>query len=265
MHFILALTEQVSKSHRECFAKIVSDRMQLSGSITETHHRPWTLPSGAWKFYQEWKDVIFLHWVVDESLLRPFVPKTLELDFFEGKAWVSLVAFDMRNTRPRLIPAIPPLSNFSEVNIRTYVRAAGKAGVYFLSIEASKKGSAWIARSISGLPYRYSSISRTLESYHSKNVTLGDEFSINFQIGKRMEEKDVIDKWLSERYALFQDSVSGSYMVEIHHQEWPLRTLNVDMLVCHYPRFEEVLAGKPDMTHYSHGVKVMAWERQKLK
>jgi hypothetical protein len=232
--------------------------------LKNTDHRPWPLPTQQWKFYQEWNNALFLHWVVDASLLNELVPNTLELDTFEGKAWISLVAFTMEHIRPRLLPAFSPISNFDEINIRTYVKGNGKSGVYFLSIEAGKRVSAWIAKSLSGLPYRYSSILRTSTSYNSSNDEFSDRLSIDFEISDPKSDKTELDKWLTERYALFQDSTTGMYNFEIHHCEWPIDNIQINKLTCDYPRFARLLSGSPNLAHWSRGVKVLAWYKEKL-
>lgn len=99
--------------------------------LKSTEHRPWKLPNGTWKFYQEWNNAIFLHWQVNLNELRKFVPEQLEIDLFENKPWISLVAFNMENIRPKNMPAFSPISNFHEINIRTYVKFGNKSGVYF--------------------------------------------------------------------------------------------------------------------------------------
>src|SRR5690606_33910061 len=129
------------------------------------NHRPWNLPSGNWKYYQEWNDGIFLHWQVDYNELKKLVPDDLEIDLFDGKPWVSLVAFTMEKIRPKNLPAFPPISDFHEINIRTYVKLNNKTGVYFLSIEGGKKLSCIMAKGISELPYRFSNIKRTKNTY----------------------------------------------------------------------------------------------------
>jgi len=57
---------------------------------SHTAHRPWALPKSPWSYYQEWNDVVFLHYIVNEDLLRTLVPNQLELDKFDGNCWVSV-------------------------------------------------------------------------------------------------------------------------------------------------------------------------------
>ena len=89
------------------------------------------------------------------------MPKELDIDLFEGKPWVSVVAFTMEKIRPKNLPSFAPISNFDEINIRTYIRSNNKTGVYFLSIEGGTKLSCKIAKGISELPYRFSKMKRS--------------------------------------------------------------------------------------------------------
>ncbi len=237
--------------------------MSIKELLNTTEHRPWKIPSKNWKFYQEWNNAIFLHWQVELSELQKFVPKELEIDLFEGKPWVSLVAFSMEKIRPKNLPAFPPISNFDEINIRTYVKSNTKTGVYFLSIEGGTSLSCKIAKSVSELPYRYSKIKRDKNQYQSINPEFNDELDIQFLIGDKIIEKNSLDKWLTERYALFQDTERSINEFEIHHLEWPIRKIEITNLKVNYTRFNKLIKGKPDKIQYSKGVKVIAWGQHK--
>ena len=71
---------------------------------------------------QWWRDLLFAHWPIEPSVIQALLPASLEVDVIEGKAWVGIVPFRMSGVRPRLTPPLPWLSNFSELNVRTYVR-----------------------------------------------------------------------------------------------------------------------------------------------
>ena len=82
--------------------------------------------------------------------------------------------------------------------------------------------------------------------------------------GKIVKNKEPIDKWLSERYALFQDSKLSINKFEIHHLEWPMNTIDVELKNISYSRYNTLITNKPDKIHYSNGVKVIAWGKEVL-
>ena len=239
--------------------------MPINKILNRTEHRPWKIPNQNWQFYQEWNRTIFLHWQVDLEELKKLVPREIEIDLFEGKAWVSLVAFTMEKIRPKHLPYFPPISNFDEINIRTYVKFKNKTGVYFLSIEGGKLVSCKISKLISELPYRFSKTKRISNQYLSSNLEFKDELNIEFSIGKKVEAKSKLDHWLTERYALFQDTKTSINAFEIHHLEWEIKELQIDNLKVNYPRFGKLINGQPDKVQYSDGVKVLAWGKEKNK
>lgn len=239
--------------------------MTIREILNTTKHRPWEIPTGDWKFYQEWNNAIFLHYKVDLNELQKFVPKELEIDLFDGNPWISVVAFTMEKIRPKNLPSFPPISDFDEINIRTYVKSNNKSGVYFLSIEGGKKLSCKIAKGISELPYRFSEIKRTDQKYQSKNSKFNDKLEIEFTIGKELAKKTKLDNWLTERYALFQDTEESINEFEIHHLEWPINEIDLHIFDINYPRFKKLLNDKPNKIHYSKGVKVIAWGKNKTE
>lgn len=235
--------------------------MKINQILKTTDHRPWKLPSTKWKFYQEWNNTLFIHWPVDLTELKRLVPEQLEIDLFEGRAWISLVVFRMKKIRPKNFPAFPPISNFDEINIRTYVKYKGKAGVQFLSIEAASKFSCHIATNLSQLPYRYSKMSRKKETFKSWNSIHNDKLELQYKIGQKLNDKLDLDKWLTERYALFQDFGNTINKFEIHHLEWPIFKVELIKLHCCYPRFSKLMRQEASKVHYSPGVQVIAWDK----
>ena len=239
--------------------------MTIQKILENNNHRPWKLPKEKWKYYQEWNNAIFLHFRVELEELKQYVPKELEIDLFQSEPWISIVAFTMEKIRPKNIPAFSPISNFHEINIRTYVKMNNKTGVYFLSIEGGTKLSCKIAKFISDLPYRYSTIDRSYKSYSSSNSNFKDELYFDFKIGKEIENKSELDNWLTERYSLFQDTKKHINQYEIHHLPWLVSDVEVKNLQCFYPRLKNLLNNKPDKIQYSKGVKVLAWGKNRIK
>jgi uncharacterized protein YqjF (DUF2071 family) len=239
------------------------DKDKIPSVLESTEHRPWELLSRPWGFYQEWKDVIFLHWKVDAKELERYVPKGLEIDLFEGSAWVSLVCFSMRNVRPRYLPAVPLVSNFEEINLRTYVKNNGKRAVYFISIEVNKYLASCLARWISGTPYHYAPIAVSKESFSVFNRNRIPVFEVEYRVGDKLNSSSR-DTWLTERYALFQDINGCLKSFDIHHKPWPLQELEVESLDVDQTMSRSLFSGSPDIAHYSPGVVTLAWKAENL-
>jgi uncharacterized protein YqjF (DUF2071 family) len=153
----------------------ISSILQMNG------HRPFPIPERPWKYYQEWHDVIFAHWKVPFEPLRAIIPPGLTIDLMDGQAWVSLVAFTLRGLRPRLLPAFLPISDFHEINMRTYVLRKNKPGIYFFSLEAQKRVSAILARLATGLPYMKSTIQHQPGYFKSTNRKRDFNLKISYQ------------------------------------------------------------------------------------
>src|SRR5438874_2709059 len=95
--------------------------MNTKEILQTVHHRPFPLPGGPWVMTQIWHRLLFAHWPIALDVLRPLVPSELPLDTFEGHCWVSISPFYMTHVRPRGLPSVPRISQFPELNVRTYV------------------------------------------------------------------------------------------------------------------------------------------------
>ncbi|EMO25941.1 hypothetical protein LEP1GSC170_5189 [Leptospira interrogans serovar Bataviae str. HAI135] len=102
---------------------------------------------------QYWEELLFLHWEISKQFLDEILPRGLEADTFQGKAYVGLVPFRMKGVRPIFLPPLPWVSYFSELNVRTYVKTQGKPGVYFFSLDAGNRIVVEVARNFFYLPY----------------------------------------------------------------------------------------------------------------
>ena len=100
-----------------------------SASLKETAHRPWPLPEGSWLMGQTWDDLLFAHWPVAAELLRPLVSPKVDVDEFEGSAWLGITPFRVTGLRLRGLPPVPRFSEFLELNVRTYVTHGDKPGI----------------------------------------------------------------------------------------------------------------------------------------
>lgn len=233
--------------------------------LQSVSHRKWPLPVNSWSYYQEWNNALFLHWKVPVDDLQQFLPKNLKVDTFENEAWVSAVAFTMEKIRPKNLPAFAPISNFNEINIRTYVIHNDKPGVYFLNIEAQKLVSTKLSKLLSGLPYQKAQMKRfnknELQHYTSSLKKKGFTFTSKYRISDQTVSKTNLDLWLTERYCLYLDRGGKTYIYEIHHLPWELQKVTLEEVQTNYRIGEIDLNSKPDHVHYSPGVKVIAWKK----
>jgi len=228
--------------------------------LRTTGHRPYSFPSRDWLFYQEWNDALFLHWEVNPKVVSSCLPDNLELDLFEGMAWISLVIFTMNNVRPRFLPPLPFLSDFHEINLRTYVKHNG--GVYFLSIDAGKYLASVIARKLSGLPYAHSKIHR--ENNSTRLVSPQKSVWVEYEIGNPILGKSDLDTFLTERYSLTHDHNKGLLYYDVHHIEWQLNRVEIKKieLINFYPKIP--LESEPKIAHHSTGVQVLSWSKRHM-
>ncbi|GGE96065.1 hypothetical protein SAMN05443634_11074 [Chishuiella changwenlii] len=236
----------------------------ISQILEQKEHRSWSYPSKKWSYYQEWNNALFFHYEVDKNILQDLVPDNLEIDLINGKAWVSVVAFAMERIRPRFLPSVSSISNFGEINVRTYVTKDNKPGVYFLSIEAEKLMSAILAKSLSGLPYEKSTIKRTKNSYQAQHSLKGFSLGVDYYIGMEIKHKNELDLFLTERYCLYLNKGKDLFRYEIQHLPWNLNQLELDYLQLDYKLGNLILDSNPNFIHYSTGVQVVAWEKEKL-
>jgi uncharacterized protein YqjF (DUF2071 family) len=126
---------------------------KLKKVLDQTKHRPYPLSKEPWVLRMRWHGLLFMHWPVPKGWLRPLVPPGLELDTFDGSAWLDVTLFRIERTRPRFLPTMLRLSSFPELNVRTYVIAEGKPGIWFFSLDASNPVAVRLARATYALPY----------------------------------------------------------------------------------------------------------------
>jgi uncharacterized protein YqjF (DUF2071 family) len=211
------------------------------GIFEVTDHRPWPMPASPWVMTQTWHDLLFAHWPVDVASLRAKIPAGFELDLFDGEAWVGVVPFRMTNVAPRGVPALPWLSAFPEVNVRTYVRVRGTPGVYFFSLDAANPLAVGVARALVHLPYY--SASMEVESrdgwvhYNSRRVpSSGNAAELTGRYRPTGEAHaaavGTLEYFLTERYCLFTvDRAFRAHRLDIHHPPWPLQPAEAELTV----------------------------------
>ena len=199
--------------------------------LEDVSHRQWPVPDEPWILRQAWNDLLFAHWPVARDRLRERVPSFLEIDTFDNEAWLSVAPFRLSDLSPRGIPALPWISSFDEINVRTYVVYNGIPGIYFFSLDANSAMAVGGASTLFHLPYFMSDIrlqdDRGRISFRSRRVRGAEaEFEAQYAAGGRLfePEQGTIDYFLTERYCLYtQDTAANAYRVEIHHAPWQLQ------------------------------------------
>ena len=180
-----------------------------------------------------WEDLLFEHWRVPPELLRPLIPAGLELETFDGSAWIAVVPFRMTGVRPRATPALPWLSDFPELNVRTYVRAGGKAGVWFFSLDADQPVAVAAARRLFHLGYRWAEMScesvGEAIAYRSRRRRAAEgqaEYRANYWPlpAAVPTPRGSLGDFLVNRFCLYAADRRGRlYRGEIDHPPWPLQ------------------------------------------
>ena len=193
-----------------------------------TAHRPWALPAEPWLMFQSWRDLLFMHWPVSAAALRALVPEPLVIDTHDGVAWVGVTPFRIAGLRAHMLPALPGLSNFPELNVRTYVRYGDKPGVWFFSLDTPNQVAVLGARIGYHLPYYAADLRLELrDGWHYCTSSRGDaRLVVRYKpTGEATSpEAGSLDYFLTERYALFVLNGDGEVMRgDIQHVPWPLQ------------------------------------------
>ena len=202
-------------------------------------HRPWALPDGPWVMAQTWQDLLFAHWPVPAPDVRALIPAGLEIDTFDGTAWVAVVPFRMSGVRLRGTPALPWLSYFPELNVRTYVVRDGKPGVWFFSLDAGNFVAVAIARRWFHLPYfpadmncveRHGSIHYQSQRTHRDAAPASLKARYRPIAPRQRAQPGTIEYFLTERYCLYTiDGRDRLIRGEIHHAPWPLQLAEAEV------------------------------------
>ena len=223
--------------------------------------------------FHQWNRITFLHWRYPPETIQSFLPTGLTVDVCEGSAWIGLTPFLMEGVRPPVLPALPWLSRFGEVNVRTYVRdTRGRPGIWFLSLDAARLPAVLAARAGYRLPYFWSDASVRLSGnrtryhfrrrHHPRNAGCDAEVELGRPLTQA--ERDGLADFLTARYRLF--TVVGGTLVaaEAEHRPWPLHhatVLSLDQNLLTAAGLPATV-GQP-LAHASPGVRVRVgmWHR----
>jgi uncharacterized protein len=228
--------------------------------------------------HHKWRDLLFLHWIYDPIKLQKTLPEGLYVDTYQNQGFIGVTPFFMFDVKPKFLPSIKAVSDFSEVNVRTYVYDKdGTPGIYFYSLDANQPFAVELAKFFF-LPYYHSDIEsrrdggtdsvffkarrkNTPAEYESEFIykMFGDEF---------FAESGSLEFFLVERYYLFShDSESGQlYRGRVNHMPYPLFNTTVikyDTNLLAIDGFN-IEAASPDHIIGSTGVDVDVYNIEKV-
>lgn len=182
--------------------------------------------------------------------MRPLVPAALDIDTHEGRAFVGVVPFTMRDVRPLgWLPAIPGTADFHETNVRTYVHRGGRdPGVWFFSLDAANRLAVWAARRFFHLPYFHADMTMEVGGeggrsdvggegdrvrYASARRRGGAGIAVDYRIGAPLgpSEPGSLQHFLAERYLLYSvDRRGRMFRGRVYHTPYPLHAASVQSL-----------------------------------
>ena len=189
-------------------------------------------------FYQEWQDLLFLHWEYDPGSIQATLPEGLSVDTYDHRAYLGILPFRTRKARPRFLPPLPLLSNFPQINFRTYVyNERGVPGVWFYSLEVDQRLAVALARKIYSLPFfpakmKVKKVRDQINFISQRPDAPADLRSFYRYAGKgaaRQAEPGSLDFFLVERYVLFSlDSNSERLRTaRVHHRPYAILSAEV--------------------------------------
>jgi uncharacterized protein YqjF (DUF2071 family) len=252
------------------------------GILRDTAHRPWAMPAGPWVMTQSWHQLLFAHWAVPPALIARHVPPGLQLDLFEGRAWIGVVPFFMSNVMPRGFRWLRGLSTFAELNVRTYVTASSSAGerkpgVFFFSLDAVSPLAVAVARRFFHLPYYHAAIdieetpaaglgAGAVITYDCRRIAAIGEPPARFAarywpVGSPFQAMPgTLDYFLTERYCLYTTRRGTPIRMDIHHRPWPLQRAEAKIDVETMAAAGGVPHGsETPVLHFAKRIDVVAW------
>ncbi len=238
-------------------------------------HRSYPLPAGRWRMAQRWNDLLFAHWPIPVGEMARLLPAGLEVDPFDGYAWVGVVPFWMDQVRTRAAGerciTVPGTATFCELNLRTYVRSptSNLRGVYFFSLDAASALAVIGARTLFHLPYFFASMRRRIESdgtieYRSNRLLTGRRvrFKASYRgLGEAGPSRNgTLEHFLTERYCLFTQHAGQVQIGHIHHLPWPLEAAEAEIGINELPAAHGItLPNRPPVLHFARKLHVYIW------
>jgi len=250
-------------------------RALIDDMLAQTDHRPWPLPTRPWLMTQTWEGLLFAHWPVPAAALRALVPEPLALDARDGTCYIGLVPFWIADESLRGRVKVPFAGSFIEMNVRTYVTHKGKPGVYFISLDASNHVAVMAARFLYALPYYNAKMSFDIAddgwvTYRSTRRHSGvpiAEFKGRYRAkGPALAfTPGTLERWLTERYALYTVDDGHVYEGDIHHTPWTLHEAQAEIETnTTFSCWGLDVPGEPPLLHYAPHIDTVIWPLERV-
>lgn len=230
----------------------------------------------------QWQNIIMANYAVPASVLKKYLPKGVELDLFNNKAYVSLVGFMFKNIRIFKLP-IPFMGTFEEVNLRFYVKRTinneTRRGVVFINETVPYKAVAWLANKLYkehyvAIPTKHTWEQNTL----TKNITykwaVKNKWNM-LSVKANNTLKDMVPNSFEEfifehyyGYAKVSNSITEEYA--INHPSWKIYDVNETKIQCNFEDnygsdFTFLNQVNPDSVFLAEGSAIsVAWKRNKI-
>ena len=249
--------------------------------LVRTSHKPRPLPSGRWAMTQRWNDLLFAHWPVPASAMAALLPDGLQVDTYQGSAWLGIVPFWLDRLKVRGVPPAPVARSFPDLNLRTYVRDeyTGTQGVYCFSMDAGNLVAVAVARAFYRLPYYWAHMQLEQRSEREFAFYSRRRFSsqpVVFQaryrgLGPTLKSAEsrsgTLEYFFTERYCLFARNRDGQPIrANIHQVSWPLEEAEAVIEQNDLPGSIGItLPNREPVLHYSRRQAVYIWPAELVR
>lgn len=231
----------------------------------------------------KWENIIMANYAVKPEILKPYLPKGVELDLYYGKPYVSLVGFMFTKTKLFNIP-IPWLGTFEEINLRFYVlRKDGdviKRGVVFVNETIPYKAVAWMANKLykehyTAIPTKHVwKLGNETKHIQYEWKINGEWNQINVEALTRSDTMTAgsFEEYIFEHYFGYtkvNDATTEEY--KINHPSWKVNKVTNVTINCNFNKmygseFGYLSKLEPDTVFLAEGSPIeVEWKRNRLK
>ncbi|MCT1904264.1 YqjF family protein [Oceanobacillus sojae] len=209
-----------------------------------------------WVLLQKWEHILFLHYPISPETIKMYLPKEVELDTYNGQAWISIVSFKVSKNRLRYLPRVPYIHPMLQINVRTYIKRKGEMGVFFFTMDTNKLSAALGGRIVNA-PFLHADMvmrkyANTYRIYSTRKGKLSAAFQTSYSpVGHAFyPEKQSLDYWLLERYIFWSYKNGRLYRGDIQHDRWEIRNAEVNIEKQSLVLPENTI-GEPPLVHYA--------------